>query len=64
LKRNVYLDYSATTPVKKEVFEAMVPYYTENFGNPSSIYRYGREAKSVVDKSREIIAGTINASTN
>ena len=64
MKRNVYLDYSATTPVKKEVFEAMVPYYTENFGNPSSIYRYGREAKSVVDKSREIIAGTINASTN
>ncbi|HKL11418.1 MAG TPA: cysteine desulfurase NifS [Clostridia bacterium] len=64
LKRNVYLDYSATTPVKKEVFEAMVPFYTENFGNPSSIYRYGREAKSVVDKSREIIAETINASTN
>ena len=64
MKRNVYLDYSATTPVKKEVFEAMVPYYTENFGNPSSIYRYGREAKSVVDKSRETIAGTINASAN
>jgi len=64
LKKNVYLDYSATTPVKKEVFEAMVPFYTENFGNPSSIYRYGREAKAVVDKSREIIAETINASNN
>ena len=64
MKKNVYLDYSATTPVKKEVFEAMVPFYTENFGNPSSIYRYGREAKAVVDKSREIIAETINASNN
>jgi len=64
MKKNVYLDYSATTPVKKEVFEAMVPFYTENFGNASSIYRYGREAKAVVENSREIIAETINAETN
>ncbi len=63
MKRNVYLDYSATTPVKKEVFEAMVPFYTENFGNPSSIYRIAREAKAVVDKSRETIAETISASS-
>ncbi|MBK5251064.1 MAG: cysteine desulfurase NifS [Peptostreptococcaceae bacterium] len=62
MKRNVYLDYSATTPVKKEVFEAMVPFYTDNFGNASSIYRIGREAKDVIDKSRETIAETINAS--
>lgn len=61
LKRNVYLDYSATTPVKKEVFETMIPFYTENFGNPSSIYRIGREAKEAVEKSRETIAQTLNA---
>ena len=62
VKRNVYLDYSATTPVKKEVFEVMVPFYTENFGNASSIYSIGREAKAVIDKSRETIAKTLNAS--
>ena len=62
MNRKVYLDYSATTPVKKEVLEAMMPYYTEIFGNPSSIHRYGREAKAAVEKARETIAGTLNAS--
>ena len=36
--RQVYLDYSATTPVKEEVLQAMIPYFTEQFGNPSSLY--------------------------
>ena len=36
--RNVYLDYSATTPVKEEVLKEMIPYFTEKFGNPSSLY--------------------------
>lgn len=62
MKKRVYLDYSATTPVKKEVFEEMIPFYTEIFGNPSSIHQYGREAKAAVEKSRAIIAGTLNAS--
>ena len=43
--RNVYLDYSATTPVKEEVLKEMIPYFTEKFGNPSSLYDKGLEAK-------------------
>ena len=41
--RNVYLDYSATTPVKEEVLKEMIPYFTEKFGNPSSLYDKGLE---------------------
>ena len=47
--RQVYLDYSATTPVKKEVLDAMLPYFTEVYGNPSSLY-------SISDASKEAIA--------
>ena len=43
--RKVYLDYSATTPVKQEVLDEMIPYFTEKFGNPSSFYEIGAEAK-------------------
>ena len=46
--RNVYLDYSATTPVKEEVLKEMLPYFTEKFGNPSSLYDTGLEAKAAV----------------
>ena len=45
--RRVYMDYSATTPVKKEVLDQMIPYFTENFGNPSSLYTIGLEAKEI-----------------
>ena len=44
--RRVYLDYSATTPVKDEVLKEMLPYYTELYGNPSSLYSEGLEAKA------------------
>ena len=50
--RRVYLDHAATTPVRPEVFEAMVPYLTERFGNPSSIHSFGREARMELDKAR------------
>ena len=43
--RQVYLDYSATTPVKDEVLQEMLPYFTQNFGNPSSLYTKGLESK-------------------
>src|SRR3989304_6619459 len=56
-----YLDYSATTPVKKEVFEAMLPFLTEVFGNPSSIHSFGREAKKAIEDSRGIIADFFGA---
>lgn len=60
----VYLDNSATTAVDKEVLEVMIPYYTELFGNPSSLHNYGRKALKAVDESREIIAKCIGAKAN
>ena len=51
--KQVYLDYSATTPVKKEVVEEMLPYFTEIYGNPSSIYSIGVDAKGGLDQARQ-----------
>lgn len=59
--RQVYLDYSATTPVKKEVLDAMLPYFTENFGNPSSLYTVGQTSKEAINKARAQLAKLINA---
>ena len=59
--RQVYLDYSATTPVKEEVLKEMLPYFTEHFGNPSSLYSKGLESKEAVDKARAQVASLINA---
>ncbi len=59
--RQVYLDYSATTPVKEEVLHEMIPYFTEKFGNPSSLYTMGLESKEAVDKARKQVAHLINA---
>ena len=55
----IYLDYAATTGVRPEVIEAMMPYYSEKYGNPSSIYRLGQEARSAVDQSRGLIANLL-----
>lgn len=59
--RQVYMDYSATTPVKEEVLKEMLPYFTERFGNPSSLYTIGLESKEAVDNARERVAKLINA---
>ena len=59
--RNVYMDYSATTPVKEEVVKEMIPYFTEKFGNPSSLYAPGLEAKDGLTKARQQVADLINA---
>ena len=59
--RNVYLDYSATTPVKDEVLQEMIPYFTEKFGNPSSLYDKGLESKAAVTHAREQVAALIGA---
>ncbi len=59
--RNVYMDYSATTPVKEEVVKEMIPYFTEKFGNPSSLYAPGLEAKGGLTKARQQVAELINA---
>lgn len=57
----VYLDNAATTPLDKEVFEAMTPYLLNHFGNPSSHHQHGREAKQAIENCRESIAGLLNA---
>lgn len=59
---SIYLDNSATTPLKKEVLDAMMPYLTERFGNPSSIYHIGRTAKEAVENARKQVADAIGAS--
>jgi len=58
----VYFDNAATTPLDKEVFEAMRPYMTEFHGNPSSIHSHGREVRSAIEKSRKKIADFLNTS--
>lgn len=59
-KMKVYLDYAATTPVLPEVVEAMKPFWSEKFGNPSSLHLWGREARIAVEQSREKIAQILN----
>ncbi len=59
--RNVYLDYSATTPVKEEVLAEMIPYFTKAYGNPSSLYTLGLEAKDALDTARHRVAQLIGA---
>lgn len=57
----IYLDYAATTYVKDEVLESMMPYYKKHFGNPSSLYESGRYAKNAIDRAREEVAKCIGA---
>ena len=59
--RKVYLDHAATTPAHPKVVEAMMPYFTEKFGNPSNLHDLGREAKDAVEAARAKTAGLINA---
>ena len=60
-ERIIYMDHSATTPVRPEVLQAMMPYFTSDFGNPSSIYTIGQEARKAVDDARERIARNLGA---
>src|SRR5258705_3228223 len=62
--RRVYLDHSATTPVDRRVVEAMMPYFTERFGNPSSVHFFGQEARAAVDRARRDVAALIGARQN
>lgn len=60
----IYFDNAATTPVRKEVVDAMLPYFTENFGNPSSVYQIAQINKKAVDEARETIAQALGAQAN
>jgi cysteine desulfurase len=62
--KRIYLDYSATTPVDPRVLEAMMPAFAGTFGNASSVHSYGREARALLEKSRELIAGFIGAKSD
>ena len=57
----IYLDNAATTALDKEVLDAMLPYMTTNFGNPSSIYSYGRESRLAIESARKSVAKLLNA---
>jgi cysteine desulfurase len=57
----IYLDYNATTPVLPEVLEAMMPYFTTDWGNPSSTYKFGYKIKSAIERAREQVAELIGA---
>jgi cysteine desulfurase len=57
--KRIYLDYAATTPVHPDVLAAMLPYFTEKFGNPSAIHSYGQEVKGAVDDARARLAALI-----
>ena len=59
--RKIYLDHAATTPVHAEVAKAMAPYFSKDFGNPSTLYSYGREAKGALEEAREKVARLIGA---
>jgi len=56
----IYLDYAATTPVEPRVLDAMLPYFRESFGNPSSIHRYGQKAETAVEDAREKVAAVLH----
>lgn len=55
----IYLDYSATTPVDSRVVDAMTPFFSASFGNPSSVHRYGQVAEAAVDSAREMVASIL-----
>jgi cysteine desulfurase len=59
--KRIYLDYAATTPVHPDVLQTMLPYFTESYGNPSSIHYFGQDAKVAMGRARESVAALINA---
>lgn len=64
MSKLIYLDNAATTKTAPEVVEAMLPYFTENFGNPSSVYGFAAKNKEAITEKREVIANALGAKTN
>ena len=64
MSKLIYLDNAATTKTAPEVVEAMLPYFSEYYGNPSSVYSFAAKSKEAVTKQREIIADAIGAKAN
>ena len=59
MNKTIYLDHASTTAARPEVVEAMLPYFTEKYGNPSSIYDLGAQNKGVITQARETIAASL-----
>lgn len=64
MTNKIYMDNAATTPIKREVLDAMMPYLTEEYGNASSIYATGRDAKRALDEARQTVADALGAKAN
>ena len=64
MKKTIYLDNAATTKTRLEVVEAMLPYFTEYYGNPSSVYEFSTPSKKAIAEARETIAKSLGAKTN
>ena len=64
MKKTIYLDNAATTKTRPEVVEAMLPYFTEYYGNPSSVYEFSTPSKKAITEARETIAKSLGAKTN
>jgi cysteine desulfurase len=64
LENIIYVDNSATTPLSEKAFQAMLPFFRENFGNPSAIYSYGQSAKKALEENRRKVADSIGAYNN
>jgi len=62
MSKRIFLDNAATTPIDPEVFETMLPYFKEHFGNPSSIHSHGRKAKAALEMARKTVAGLLKTS--
>lgn len=62
--RRIYLDYAATTPTHPLVLKAMLPWFTDGFGNPSSIHSFGQETKGAIEEAREKVAGLVGAESD
>ncbi|MGB9672667.1 MAG: cysteine desulfurase family protein [Anaerolineales bacterium] len=63
-KNQIYLDYSATTPIADKVLKAMMPYFSVDFGNPSSIHQFGQKAEAALEESRNILASHLGCSNS
>lgn len=64
MNTRIYLDYAATTPVDERVLQAMLPYFREKFGNPSSVHLFGQEAEAAIEEARQAVAKILNCSAS
>ncbi|MGH2522894.1 MAG: aminotransferase class V-fold PLP-dependent enzyme, partial [Anaerolineales bacterium] len=62
MSEHIYLDHAATTPVDPRVLEAMLPYFNQDYGNPSSVHHFGRRAEGALERARRDVAAVLNCS--